>query len=131
MRSLIWQKGAVHALLLNVTTDCRDAARVAAFWSGLIGWPASFEDMPGNPYWVVGDPAGSLPRLVFVTAGEVTGEKNPVHLDLLPVDGAQEKLLDRALALGAKVIDDRRELEPGGWIVLADPEGNEFCLEAG
>ena len=37
--------------------------------------------------------------------------------------------LDRLLTLGASVVDDRRQIDGGGWVVLADPEGNEFCLE--
>jgi hypothetical protein len=53
-----------------------------------------------------------------------------VHLDLVP-DGSQAEELARLAALGARVIDDRRHATPGGWVVLADPEGNEFDLEGG
>ena len=52
------------------------------------------------------------------------------HLDLLPAEGQQAKELERFRALAATIVDDRRELEPGGWVVLADPEGNEFCSSA-
>jgi predicted enzyme related to lactoylglutathione lyase len=120
---------SVRATPLNVTFDCAEAAKAASFWSQLTGWPATFEDMPGNPYWVVADPTGALPRLVFVTVGEEKARKNRVHLDLLPTDGSQEEVIELALQLGASVLEDRRSLEPGGWVVLADPEGNEFCLE--
>jgi predicted enzyme related to lactoylglutathione lyase len=47
----------------------------------------------------------------------------------MPVDRDQEVELNRLLSLGATIVDDRRALEPGGWVVLADTEGNEFCLE--
>jgi len=71
-----------------------------------------------------------LPRLVFVTVPEKRATKNRVHLDLLPKDSAsQEEEVARLVGLGARVVDDRRDSTPGGWVVMADPEGNEFCLE--
>ncbi len=66
---------------------------------------------------------------MFVAVPERKARKNRVHLDVLPVDRDQSNELKRLLGLGATVVDDRRDLEPGGWVVLADPEGNEFCLE--
>jgi glyoxalase superfamily protein len=52
-----------------------------------------------------------------------------MHLDLMPavLDRAEE--VARLLDLGATVVDDRRRSDPGGWVVMADPEGNEFCIE--
>jgi len=67
--------------------------------------------------------------LVFVKVPEPKVVKNRVHLDVLPVARDQEGEVERLLQLGAKIVDDRRELTPGGWVVLADPEGNEFCVE--
>ena len=116
--------------ILNVTFDCSDAASTAQFWSAVTGWPWSKQEMPGNPFWVVGEPAAAGPRLVFVNVPEGKHEKNRVHLDIVP-DGSQAEELARLEALGARVIDDRRHIEPGGWVVLADPEGNEFDLEGG
>jgi hypothetical protein len=69
------------------------------------------------------------PRLVFVPVAEAKGGKDRVHLDIVATDCSQVAELDRLLALGASVVDDRRQAEGGGWVVLADPEGNEFCLE--
>ena len=117
--------------LLNVTFDCTDARRVATFWSAVTGYDIERVDMPGNEFWLVSAPDGQFPRLVFVTVPERKVVKNRVHLDLLPAEGEQAGELERFRALGATIVDDRRELEPGGWIVLADPEGNEFCLEHG
>jgi predicted enzyme related to lactoylglutathione lyase len=116
--------------ILNVTFDCADDASVAQFWSAVTEWPWSKHEMPGNPFWVVGDPGRSGPRLVFVNVAEPKSAKNRVHLDLVP-DGSQGEELARLQALGARVIDDRRDSTPGGWVVLADPEGNEFDLESG
>ena len=114
--------------ILNVTFDCRDAESVARFWSAVTGWPWSLHEMPGNPFWVVGEPEQAGPRLVFVNVPEAKHGKNRVHLDIVP-DGSQAEELARLEALGARVIDDRRHVSPGGWVVLADPEGNEFDLE--
>jgi predicted enzyme related to lactoylglutathione lyase len=68
--------------------------------------------------------------LVFVNVPEAKRVKNRVHLDIV-ADGSQTAELARLQALGARVIDDRRDVSPGGWVVLADPEGNEFDLEGG
>ena len=116
--------------ILNVTFDCSDAASLAQFWGGVTQWPYSEQRMPGNPFWVVGVPGGAGPRLVFVNVPEPKTVKNRVHLDLVP-DGSQADELARLESLGARVIDDRRAVTPGGWVVMADPEGNEFDLEAG
>jgi predicted enzyme related to lactoylglutathione lyase len=117
--------------VLNVTFDCHDARRVAMFWSAVTGYEVERVDMPGNEFWLVSPPHDQLPRLVFVTVPERKAVKNRVHLDLLPAGGDQSSELERFRALGASIVDDRRDLEPGGWVVLADPEGNEFCLEHG
>jgi predicted enzyme related to lactoylglutathione lyase len=85
--------------------------------------------MPGNPFWVVAEHEESAPRLVFVAVPEAKLMKNRIHLDLVASIGSQEDEMKRIESLGGRVVDDRRALEPGGWVVMADPEGNEFCLE--
>jgi len=119
----------VYSAILNVTFDCHDPKAVASFWSAVTGYLVEEVASPGNPYWVASPPDKSRPRLVFVSVPERKERKNRVHLDVLPVDRDQSKELERLLGLGATVVDDRRDLNPGGWVVLADPEGNEFCLE--
>jgi len=115
--------------VLNVTFDCRDPQSVAAFWSEVTGYAVEEVDSPGNRFWVVSPAGGRLPRLVFVSVPEPKVVKNRVHLDVVPDGGAQEQEVQRLLGLGATMVDDRRRLVPGGWVVLADPEGNEFCVE--
>jgi predicted enzyme related to lactoylglutathione lyase len=119
----------MYSAILNVTFDCHDPHAVAAFWSAVTGYPVEEVASPGNPYWVASPPDKSRPRLVFVSVPETKVLKNRVHLDVLPVDHDQNDEVKRLLGLGATIVDDRRELKPGGWIVLADPEGNEFCVE--
>ena len=70
-----------------------------------------------------------MPRLVFVTVPESKVVKNRVHLDVMPLEKDQTREVDRIQALGATIVEDRRGKAPGGWVVLADPEGNEFCVE--
>lgn len=121
----------MHSAILNVTFDCKDAAFLAQFWSGVTRWPVSKVDMPGNPFWLVARPDDEGVHLVFVEVPEAKTLKNRVHLDLRPQEGSQADELARLEALGAVVLDDRRTATPGGWIMMADPEGNEFCLEKG
>jgi predicted enzyme related to lactoylglutathione lyase len=115
--------------ILNVTFDCHNPRVVAKFWSDVTGYSLEEVNTPGDDYWVASSPDGQLPRLVFVSVPEKKVVKNRVHLDLIPPGGNQESELARLFGLGASIVDDRRRLSPGGWVVMADPEGNEFCLE--
>jgi predicted enzyme related to lactoylglutathione lyase len=119
----------MFSAILNVTFDCHDPKVVAAFWGAVTGYRVEEVASPGNPYWVASPPDKSRPRLVFVRVPEPKVLKNRVHLDVLPVGRDQDREVERLLRLGATIVDDRRELKPGGWVVLADPEGNEFCVE--
>jgi predicted enzyme related to lactoylglutathione lyase len=121
----------VSASILNVTFDCSDTASTARFWSEVTTWPCTKVEMPGNPYWVVGPATEGAVRLVFVEVPEKKTVKNRVHLDLVPDDGSQDQEVGRLVSLGARIIDDRRHAMPGGWVVMADPEGNEFDVEGG
>jgi len=55
--------------------------------------------------------------------------KNRLHLDLEPTDCTRDEQVDQALTLGATVIGDFRKDDGSGWVTMADPEGNEFCIE--
>lgn len=68
------------------------------------------------------------PRLLFVEVPEGKQVKNRVHLDLEPTDRARDDEIERVIALGAKPLNDSRKEDGSGWLVLADPEGNEFCI---
>ncbi len=65
--------------------------------------------------------------LLFLDVGDEEVVKNRVHLDLRP-DGPRDAEVERVLALGATLVDDRRRPDGSGWAVLADPEGNELCV---
>jgi hypothetical protein len=70
-------------------------------------------------------------RLLFIEVPDARQVKNRIHFDLRPVDGSRDAELSRLIGLGATTVDDRRNLDGTGWVVLADPEGNEFCILRG
>jgi len=67
--------------------------------------------------------------LLFVGAQAAAPDRPRLHLDLVPTDRPREDELVRLLRLGATLVRDHRNLDGTGWVVLADPEGNQFCLE--
>lgn len=117
----------MYASIYNITFDCADAKAQAAFWAAVTGWAAQERDAtPGHVEWAVVPPSG-LPKLYFTTVPEPKRAKNRIHLDLIPPGDDQQAELARLAGLGATVLDD----QPSGvgWVIMADPEGNEFCLE--
>ncbi|MFE2723639.1 VOC family protein [Kitasatospora sp. NPDC059327] len=113
------------SVIQNVAIDCADAHALARFWSEVLGHPLHAEDKPGDPETEVMLPEG--PLLHFNQVPEPKTIKNRLHLCLRPTTTREEEV-ERLLALGATLVDDRREPDGAGWAVLADPEGNEFCV---
>jgi hypothetical protein len=130
----------------QITIDCHDANVMCAFWSTALGYveeppPAGYlswhdflraNDIPvpadGSIAAVV-DPAGVGPRILFLRVPEPKTVKNRVHLDIRAgrTDADKQAKVAELLAAGATEI--RRVDEHGGWwMVMADPEGNEFCV---
>jgi len=114
---------------VHIVIDAASPGRLARFWAAVLGWEIASEDADE----VAIEPSGfsypgstALP-LVFVPVPEAKAGKNRVHLDLATESaGHQAAELERLLALGATPADIRQGDVP--WQVLADPEGNEFCL---
>jgi predicted enzyme related to lactoylglutathione lyase len=117
----------VSSTLHNITFDCADPLAVARFWAEVTGWRVRQPYQPGE--YAVASEAASGPSLYFVMVPEGKSGKNRVHLDVSPADRAQNEEIARLAALGASVVSDRRP--EVGWVILADPEGNEFCVEPG
>ena len=113
----------------NITFDCADARALATFWSAITGWNLYYDE---DPEVLV---APTYPNegtgLLFIPVPEGKTAKNRVHLDVQPTGGTRDELVVAALALGATVIGDHRKDDGTGWVTLADPEGNEFCVERG
>ena len=117
------------ARISHTTVDSRDAHAQSVFWGAVLGLTEDPDDPnePGHEECMLVGPDGS-PQLLFIEVPESRTVKNRLHLDLVPVEGTRDEELDRLLTLGARVVDDLRRPDGSGWVVLADPEGNEFCL---
>jgi catechol 2,3-dioxygenase-like lactoylglutathione lyase family enzyme len=114
----------VGSRFTELVIDCADPARVAAFWCDVLGWQVTDRGRLGE-IEIGGDGPPGV-KLVFVPVPEAKSVKNRVHIDVNPVGCDQDEELQRLLGLGARRVDVGQG-EPA-WVVLADPEGNEFCL---
>jgi hypothetical protein len=114
----------------NITFDCADPYVLAGFWSQVTGYQEDPDNgnEPGDPEGFLAAPDGRH-NLLFIAVPEPKTVKNRVHLDLMPTDRTRDEEVARLLALGATLVADRRQPDGTGWVVLADPEGNEFCVE--
>jgi catechol 2,3-dioxygenase-like lactoylglutathione lyase family enzyme len=107
--------------------DTADPARLAAFWQAALGWRRTFEQ---DDEVVLEPPEGSpadgvVPDLLFLRVPEEKTGKNRLHLDLRPADQAAE--VARLERLGATRTDVGQGPDVS-WVVMADPDGNEFCV---
>jgi Glyoxalase-like domain len=107
--------------------DAVDPRRIASFWENALGWRRTFED---DDEIVLEPPAGSpgeglIPDLLFLRVPETKTIKNRLHFDLRPSDQAAE--VARLEELGATRASVGQEADVT-WVVLADPDGNEFCV---
>ncbi len=103
--------------------DAADPGALARFWQEVLGW--SRLRVEGEAV-ELGAGNGSTPTLVFVPVDDAKVVKNRVHIDVNPTDCDQAEELTRLLSLGATHVDVGQGEQ--SWVVLADPEGNEFCL---
>ena len=107
--------------LESVTVDSRRPREIARFWADVLGWPITEDD---GEFMVAPPGQAGVGGLLFLEVPEDKVVKNRLHLDLRPDDQAAE--VARLEALGATRVD----VGQGDvtWVVLADPEGNEFCV---
>ena len=112
----------------ELVIDSRDPERLAAFWCDVLGYVVldrvenSVEIGPEDEGF-----GGLQPTIVFDLTDKPKAGKLPLHIDVNPTDRDQDEELERLLAVGAKPADVGQTGEES-WHVLADPEGNEFCL---
>lgn len=115
----------------HTTIDCHHAYALSEWWKPVLGYTDLEDDpnLPGHEECMIVSPDGAH-RLLFIEVPDDKVVKNRLHLDLEPTDGTRDDELARLLAHGAtEVADHRGKYGPGtGWVVLADPEGNEFCI---
>jgi catechol 2,3-dioxygenase-like lactoylglutathione lyase family enzyme len=137
----------------QVTYDCADPAAEGAFWAEVLGyqeqsppeeyadWPTFLHDhgVPEDDWhsaYAIVDPDGKGPRLYFQKVPEAKSAKNRIHLDVnvgagVPAEERRRRVdseVERVVRLGASRV---RTFDQSGeyWVVMQDPEGNEFCLQ--
>jgi predicted enzyme related to lactoylglutathione lyase len=116
----------MNTRLVNVVIDAARPRVLADFWAALLGWRVAVEE-PGEVDVRAPETDGWDLDLVFVPVPEPKEVKNRIHLDLASTTLAhQAGLVARALELGGRRVDLGQGAVP--WVVLADPEGNEFCV---
>ena len=120
---------AMTSRVSHTSFNCRDAYALSTWWKRVLG----YTDVPGDPNeagdeeCMIVDPSTGH-RLLFIEVGELAEEGGRVHLDLAPEDRRRDEEIERVLALGATQVADRRHPNGSGWMVLADIEGNQFCI---
>jgi hypothetical protein len=115
----------------NITVDCSDAPALARFWGQVLGWQVYSDDDPEVLVAPSFPHVGSGPAMLFIPVPEPHTVKNRVHVDIQPASGTRDEEVERLIGLGAVVVEDHRTPEGPGWVWLADPEGNDFCVERG
>jgi predicted enzyme related to lactoylglutathione lyase len=110
----------------TLTFDCGDPVQLARFWAAVLGYDDSSMESDHEAVWVPG-PDGQ-PAILFIVVPEGKTAKNRIHFDVTPSTTRDEEV-ERILGLGGTVMDDRRNPDGTGWVVMQDPEGNEFCVE--
>ena len=106
----------------TVVVDAHDPAALARFWKDVLDWEIVYED---DDEVVIAKDEETYPQLLFGSSLDNKTGKNRLHIDLAPDDRDAE--VDRIMSLGATRADVGQTGEET-WVVLADPEGNEFCV---
>lgn len=116
----------------EIVIDCHQPRALATFWSGVLGyetidegdefveisaWRPTAEEVCARP---------CPPTLIFVRVPESKTVKNRLHIDVSPFDRGRDEEVERLIGLGARRVDIGQGEQ--SWVVLADPEGNEFCV---
>ncbi len=104
--------------------DAHDLPRLARFWSAVLDWPILSER---EREIVIGPDETSPVGICFMPSPDQKRTKNRIHLDLTTGAHDREEEIQRILGLGATRVDIGQTGEES-WLVLADPEGNEFCV---
>ncbi len=116
----IWSR--MVTFVKTVTFDCVDALRLAGFWAAALGSDVDEDSTPEKAF--VEAPGWGGVNMWFVVVPEVKTAKNRLHFDLRAPAGGVQAEVRRLTALGASTLRDGQSL-----VVMADPEGNEFCVE--
>jgi predicted enzyme related to lactoylglutathione lyase len=108
----------------ELVIDAHDVRAQARWWAEVLDYTLTDEEEDAVE---ISAPDGRSPRLVFARVPEDKTVKNRLHIDLNATDRDQEAEVQRLVAMGAQHIDIGQRPDQS-WVVLADPEGNEFCV---
>jgi predicted enzyme related to lactoylglutathione lyase len=120
---------AENLRLQCITIDADNPKKLADFWAAALDWKITYEDeievclelQDGSPE------VGRIPDILFIKVADKKVVKNRLHFDLRPQDQIAEVM--RLERLGATKVEIGQSEDPGtSWVVMADPEGNEFCV---
>lgn len=119
----------MSAYISHTSVDCQNAYALATWWRTVLDYVEDPDDpdFPGDEECLMQSRDG-VHRVLFIQVPEPKQGKNRIHFDLCSRSGSRDEELERLIGLGAKPVADRRNPDGTGWVVLADPEGNEFCL---
>ena len=112
-----------------ITIDAHDLKKIASFWAAALDWKITFEDENEISLELLDESpeVGRIPDILFIKVPDDKVVKNRLHFDLRPQDQATE--VSRLESLGAKKIEiGQSDYDGTTWVVMADPEGNEFCV---
>ena len=119
------------AFVSHTTIDCANAYDLSEWWKPVLGWVDIEGDPnePGHEECMIRDPESGQ-QLLFIEVPDAELPAKRIHFDIAPREGARDDEVARLLAHGAVEVADHRGIYgPGtGWITLADPEGNQFCV---
>ncbi|MBB5787624.1 VOC family protein [Jiangella mangrovi] len=115
----------------HTTVDCAHAYELSEWWKQVLGYVDIADDPnePGHEECMIQAEDGSH-QVLFIEVPEAKAGKNRIHFDLRPTDRTRDDEVERLRGVGATEVADHRGIYgPGtGWVTLADPEGNEFCV---
>lgn len=113
----------------HTTFNCEDAFALSEWWKRVLSYVDEADDPnePGDQECMIVDPVGGH-RLLFLEVQALQDPVGRVHLDLAPSDRSRDEEVARVLGLGAAPVADLRKADGTGWVVLADPAGNRFCV---
>lgn len=119
------------SFIAHTTIDCANAYELSEWWKQLLGYVDLPDDpnLPGHEECLIRRPDGGH-QLLFIEVPDGKQVKNRLHFDLRPSERTRDEEVEWAMSIGATMFDDLRGKHgPGtGWVVLQDPEGNEFCI---
>jgi hypothetical protein len=121
----------VTSFISHTTVDCTNAFELSEWWKQLLGYVDLADDPnePGHEECMIQRPDGGH-QVLFIEVPDSKQAKNRLHFDLRPHERSRDDEVAWAISIGAALVADHRGSHgPGtGWVVLADPEGNEFCI---